>query len=70
VYPALEVAESGLHADLEQVANITQRRIPAAEPLKMDADAEREPREMEEMIKEAEWLRSFFEVEKAARRVD
>ena len=36
----------------------------------MDADAERKPRELEEMIKEADWLRSFFEAEKAAQRID
>jgi hypothetical protein len=36
----------------------------------MDADVERKPRESEEMIKEAEWLRSFFEVEKAAQCAD
>ena len=65
VYPAIEVAESELHTDLEQAANNLQRRAPVAEPLKMDADAERKPRELEEMIKEAEWLRSFFEAEKA-----
>jgi hypothetical protein len=27
----------------------------------MDADVDRKPRELEEMIKEAEWLGSFFE---------
>ena len=36
----------------------------------MDADADRKPRELEEMIKEAEWLRSFFEVENAVRPLD
>jgi len=36
----------------------------------MDADVEREPRELEEMVKEAEWLRSFFEAEKMVQRVD
>ncbi|KAF9654092.1 HIT-like protein [Thelephora ganbajun] len=70
VYPAIEEAESELHADLEQVAESLRRRRPVVGPLKMDADMEREPRELEEMVKEAEWLRSFFEAEKAAHRVD
>ena len=69
VYPTIERAESELHTDLEQAAN-SQRRILVGEPLKMDADAERKPRESEEMINEAEWLRSFFEAEKVAQRVD
>ena len=67
VYSAIEVAESELHTDLEQVANSLQRRTLVVEPLKMDADAERKPRELEEMIKEAEWLRSFFEAEQGQR---
>ena len=70
VYPTIERAESELHADLEQAANSLQRRTPVGVPLKMDADIERKPRELEEMVKEAEWLRSFFEVGRAARRVD
>jgi len=63
VYPAIEEAESELHADLGQVANNFQRGTPVAEPLKMDADAERKPRGMEEMVKEVEWLQSFFDPE-------
>jgi len=38
--------------------------------VKVDADVEGKPRELEEMITEAEWLRSFFEAEKVAQRVD
>ena len=68
VYPAIEEAESELHTDLEQVAESLRRRGPVAEPLRMDADVERKPRQLEEMIKEAEWLGSFFEVEKVAYR--
>ena len=70
VYPTIEKAESELHADLEQAANSLERRTSAGEPLKMDADAERKPRELEEMVKEAEWLRSFFQAEKVAQRID
>jgi len=61
VYPAIEEAGSQLQADLEKVPEGRKRA-----PVKMDADAERKPRELEEMIKEAEWLGSFFEVEKTA----
>ena len=31
----------------------------------MDASAERKPRGIEEMVKEAEWLQSFLKAEKA-----
>ena len=70
VYSTIENAESELHADLEQAANGLERRTSAGEPLKVDADAERKPRDLEEMIKEADWLRSFFEAEKVAQRID
>lgn len=33
----------------------------SAEPLKMDADAEREPRTLEDMEQEAKWLAGFFD---------
>lgn len=32
----------------------------AAEPLKMDAEEDRKPRSTEDMVKEAEWLKTFF----------
>ena len=64
VYPTIEKAEVELHADLEQIAKSPQGRIPVGEPLKMDADVDRKPRELEEMTREAEWLRTFFEGEK------
>ena len=60
MYPAIEEAESGLHADLEKVTGGLQLGKPIQEPLKMDADVARKPRGTEEMIKEAEWLRTFF----------
>jgi bis(5'-adenosyl)-triphosphatase len=69
VYPAIEKAESGLHADLEGVAGDLHRQKPVAGPLKMDADVDRKPRELEEMVREAEWLGSFFEPEKAGHRL-
>jgi bis(5'-adenosyl)-triphosphatase len=70
VYPAIEEAETELHVDLEKVTERLRRRKPVGEPVKMDADVEREPRELEEMVKEAEWLRSFFEGEKTVDHVD
>jgi bis(5'-adenosyl)-triphosphatase len=30
------------------------------EPLRMDADEDRKPRTMEEMMQEVEWLKTFF----------
>jgi len=60
VYPAIEKAEVELRGDLEQITKGPQRQTTVGEPLKMDADVDRKPRELEEMIKEAEWLRTFF----------
>ena len=48
VYPALERSEAALPA----AAGI--------EPLRVDADEDRKPRSMEEMEKEAGWLKAFF----------
>ncbi|KAI0073720.1 HIT-like protein [Panus rudis PR-1116 ss-1] len=52
VYPALERAEGSLPHD-----GLVER----SEPLKMDADDDRKPRTLEEMEKEAEWLKGFFQ---------
>lgn len=69
VYPALERAETALPADLAaltaQSAGSSQKTqtsgvVESAEPLRMDADEDRKPRTMEEMIQEAEWLKKFF----------
>ena len=54
IYPALEKHEAGLKDD---EAAISRGR---AEPLRMDADEDRKPRSMEEMEKEAGWLKAFF----------
>lgn len=50
VYPALERAEGGLPHDL-QTSHLS---------LKVDADEDRKPRNMEEMEKEANWLKTLF----------
>lgn len=50
VYPALEHAEGGLPHDLKT----------SHQSLEVDADADRKPRAMEEMEKEANWLKTLF----------
>ncbi|KIK07365.1 hypothetical protein K443DRAFT_673619 [Laccaria amethystina LaAM-08-1] len=52
VYPALEHQEGSLLSDLHE----SKKPL----PLKVDADDDRAPRTMEEMVKEANWLRGFF----------
>ncbi|EIW64863.1 HIT-like protein [Trametes versicolor FP-101664 SS1] len=51
VYPALEQSEGELPAALRQVP----------QPLQMDADEDRKPRSLEDMEKEALWLKEFFD---------
>lgn len=70
VYPAIEGAESELHADLEQVTQKLKRQTLNAEPLKMDTDADRKPRGLDEMIEEAELLRDFIEAEMGDQPLD
>ncbi|KAM5538217.1 hypothetical protein V8D89_008104 [Ganoderma adspersum] len=55
VYPALEKSEGGLREDLHRVR----------QPLQMDADEDRKPRTLEEMEKEALWLKTFFDTVEA-----
>ncbi|KAF8899141.1 HIT-like domain-containing protein [Infundibulicybe gibba] len=59
VYPTLELAESSLSSDLHTRERQQQQHI----PLRVDDDAARLPRTMEEMEKEAGWLRGFFEAD-------
>lgn len=54
IYPALEKHEAGLKED--EVA-VSKGKV---EALRMDADEDRKPRTMEEMEKEAGWLKGFF----------
>ena len=54
IYPALEKNEAGFNDD--EVA-VGRGKV---EPLRMDADEDRKPRSMEEMEKEAGWLKAFF----------
>ncbi|KAI0003842.1 HIT-like protein [Russula compacta] len=59
VYPELEKQESALPQDLA-VAPGTHVGSGSPEPLRMDADAARKPRTLEDMEQEAKWLASFF----------
>ncbi|PAV22843.1 diadenosine 5, 5 -P1,P4-tetraphosphate asymmetrical hydrolase [Pyrrhoderma noxium] len=74
VYPALEDAEHKLPSHLRSVEQETVLSKTSAEAeakagedrvnrLKVDADDARPPRTLEDMIKEADWLRGFFESE-------
>ena len=56
VYVELEKREGALPQDL---AMFSHTRSP--EPLRVDADADREPRTLEDMEQEAKWLANFFE---------
>lgn len=69
IYPALERAEGELSAELASIVSSSPPTSPSTEknglvegtePLRMDADEDRKPRTMEEMIQETEWLKRFF----------
>jgi bis(5'-adenosyl)-triphosphatase len=66
IYPALEGAEEGLPQDLRTVSAEAGKgsleQINGPSPLRMDAD-ERPPRTIEDMVKEAEWLKTWFNQE-------
>ncbi|KIY46944.1 diadenosine 5',5'''-P1,P4-tetraphosphate asymmetrical hydrolase [Fistulina hepatica ATCC 64428] len=55
VYPALDNAEDALPTDLRTAT------AGVHEPLKVDADEHRSARTMDEMVKEASWLKTFFD---------
>jgi len=66
VYPAIEKAEATLPNDLHAVAEkppFSTATTPRMEALSVDADEDRKRRTTEEMEKEAQWLKSFFEAE-------
>lgn len=58
IYPELERAEDEL--PLHLAATLAEG---GHEPLKVDADEDRVPRTMDEMEKEARWLKSLFVVD-------
>lgn len=58
------------HAEGELPRELAQTAAAGGEPLKVDADEDRKPRTIEEMVKEAEWLRTFFEAEEGKGEAD
>ena len=60
VYPAIERSTGTMPQDLASAAK-GEHAEQEAQPLKVDADEDRKPRTMQEMIEEAEWLKGFFE---------
>ena len=60
VYPELEKQESALTQDL---ASTNHAGSGTPEPLKVDADATREPRTLNDMEQEAKWLAGFFDAD-------
>jgi bis(5'-adenosyl)-triphosphatase len=66
IFDELERREGTLPQDLAatSVDSHAQARRPGLpEPLRVDADAMREPRTFEDMEQEAKWLAGFFEAE-------
>jgi bis(5'-adenosyl)-triphosphatase len=62
IYVELEKQEGVLPQDLA-AASESRARSGRPEPLKVDADALREPRTLEDMEQEAKWLAGFFETD-------
>ncbi|KAH7914756.1 HIT-like domain-containing protein [Hygrophoropsis aurantiaca] len=58
IYPALEEAEESLPGHFEHLQQASESS--EYQPLRMDADEDRQPRSLEDMEKEANWLQSFF----------
>ncbi len=58
IYTEIEKQEGTLQQDLASAS-----RSPAPEPLRVDADAARKPRTLEDMEQEAKWLAGFFEAD-------
>jgi bis(5'-adenosyl)-triphosphatase len=61
VYTELEKQEGTISHDL---ASASQGGSRSPEPLRVDADALRNPRSLEDMEQEARWLAGFFEADK------
>lgn len=60
VYVELEKQEGVLPQDLASATSESHDDSGSSHPLKMDADAAREPRTLEDMEQEAKWLAGFF----------
>jgi bis(5'-adenosyl)-triphosphatase len=61
VYVELEKREGALPQDLAAASKSHTGTGLPEHPLRMDADAAREPRTLEDMEQEARWLAGFFE---------
>jgi bis(5'-adenosyl)-triphosphatase len=61
IYPELEKGEDALPQNLAAAASESHTASGSSGPLKMDADAARKPRTLEDMEQEARWLAGFFE---------
>ena len=62
VYVELEKREGALPQDLAAAsASVPRTDSRSPEPLRVDADAARTPRTLEDMEQEARWLAGFFE---------
>jgi bis(5'-adenosyl)-triphosphatase len=61
VYVELEKQEGVLPQDLAAASQSRTNSGSQAHPLRVDADAAREPRTLEDMEQEAKWLASFFD---------
>jgi bis(5'-adenosyl)-triphosphatase len=62
VYRELDSREGALRQDLAATSE-SHTGAGSPEPLRMDADAAREPRTLEDMEQEARWLARFFEAD-------
>ena len=57
----LELASAAAHrSPLSSPSTQKGTQSESVEPLHMDADEDRKPRTIEEMVQEAEWLKTFF----------
>jgi bis(5'-adenosyl)-triphosphatase len=59
IYPALERSETDLPRDFENL-KVSSTTVQLHHPFKVDADEDRIPRTLEDMEREATWLRGFF----------
>lgn len=63
IYPEIERNGKDMSRELRAAVAVSAEKARVdhgAEPLKVDADEDRKPRSMAEMVEEAEWLKGFF----------
>lgn len=64
IYPELETTEASLMSDMQKGPQQKHQ------PFKVDADEDRKPRSIEEMVAEAKWLKDFFTEDDLREQVD